>query len=306
MADAFLFFDLAIVSFLVFADFLIGKDKRKEIRDYVGYMWLKAEDVSNEEILSGTASILYRMYTIIFGISIRQFQFWVSGLVMTVVVFVITLHLVQQELSTTLPQVFEKWRVVQPQDGINAIIAPYRLRWWNEELDEDWISTTPLALFFALIINYYGISATRESLQALRSVCTFRQYGRLIGGSRALSWVLVLGILSVQQITSNQLLKDIIFRTAFSNASTVSIDIGLFAFSASVLIVAVVAMTPLFVHVLVTGLLVALKTAVPFLKNVSALICQRLYESEKGILTLIAAFVGAFAKLFQELTKLLH
>jgi hypothetical protein len=40
------------------------------------------------------------------------------------------------------------------------------------------------------------------------------------------------------------------------------------------------------------------------LNPITSLLLQRFYESKQGVLTIIAVFLGGFAKLIQELTKL--
>lgn len=78
---------------------------------------------------------------------------------------------------------------------------------------------------------------------------------------------------------------------------------GVFELLMCILIVLATAILPTVVHAVYAMYLVASKATGKILRGPVSVICLRLYESEKGILTQISIFLGVVAKVSQETLK---
>ena len=280
--DDFLFWDFIVVTMLVAVDWLLGEERRNSMRDTVGYWWIHAENIGYGELAAEDASIMRCMLVWLLG----NGWFTARRISSSILVGII--------LAITVGFVFV---VVTPSDRlavvpfvaillVTCIIAlPTAISCW---------------LSFSLTIIFLGWMVKRP-------VLWFYVFIVLID-IVALALILYLGG-SLTTISIGEYSPRLLNYTSSANEGWEDVfhdTIGVFALANRVLpVFVVVAAIPTVLHISYVLFLTFCKAFRRILGPVVGLLLKRLHESRQGVLTVIAAGCGVFAKLVQESAKYL-
>ena len=260
--DQFLFWDLVVVTALVTADWLLGPERRRAIRDRVTDYWVRVRGVSFRGLAVEDAARVRRWLVYLFG---------------------------------------ERWNDLRGLRNIAVYSASALFVVWSVLAlwhDEFWLaaaSAHEYRLYFALSLP---INVAADWLSIRLTVLIL---GRIAppnkpGVPRLTVWIfadLVAGAL-------------VAIATFWSIAELTLIAdphaLGLTALAAS-LIAAASTLLPSALLANLLTLMVASKLLRPLVQWPTALVLERLAESDKGTLTLVSVFLGVVAKLVQSAAK---
>ena len=264
--DKFLFWDLLCVTALVFTDFLIGKQGRLKIRDKVGWWWLTISESSYGLLLHNNAKSLLRFFQKHFGDRIISRKFFTKAITLSLLIYVSAILLLI---------------LLHLYDAVTSIYT--QLDWFRLP----YIIMVAEIVFFGTISYVLSLMVIIKLLQWMTLSVSFPKLIFIIILSFFLGYGSVLiGIGSISLI-------DTIF--------------GADGFDWGYLLLMILAslfvLLPSLLLLILAAFFTISKLIRPILQKPTALIFQRLYESDKGVLTLVSVAIGAIAKLIQEFFK---
>jgi len=274
--DDFLFWDAMIVVALILVDWLLGKERRRSIKERVGWWWLWLSELSFRGLIAEDARRILMLCQRIFGEKAtgakcigRSIAISLTLSAILVPAFVLGVFGPEWELPGA--------KFIKITAVAFATFAPF-----NALLD--WVSVVVTMHFLTLMSQ----SARVGRLLAL--ILADLVVAALLGGT----------VVAVGRVVETAV------KTALPPGSgfLAGLDHGI-AVAMVMIVVMFTSLLPTLIHMLVGLFFLLSKVIRPILQQPTALVLQRLYESERGILTLLAAGVGGLAKLLQEGTKYL-
>ena len=277
--DGFLLWDAIIIASLVFADWLLGNEQRKALKDKVGYWWLYLEEMSFSGLVAKDAGRVSRTFKRIFGArwwGVRRIG--LASLVSLIISFVFIMVEVPKLVCETMEN--SGFHLAEPS------MIPY-------------LTTGPLFRTSSVpnaIVGWASLSITIWLLTMMaRSVSPIR-----------------LGFLMITDIVIAALLVYVCYIVTIGLHLT-QIDpnfpelqgLQMQLIHESVFPITVIASLPTLIHLLVVIVFLGSKLFRPLLVKPVSLIMLRLYESPKGVLSQLAVGLGAVAKLLQQGMKYL-
>lgn len=265
--DVFFFVILVLIATLAFADFLLGKEGQKKVKERVGNWWIFLDDSTYAGLSATDASNLYSWFLKCLG-PITSLRFWLSACVGASVLLAITLFVL-----------FSLWTGSFIENAIDSFFLVF------EVLDD-----RGLNIFLANVI--------------FPVICFVITLGflRLLASTNSLLLLLLLTVCNVITVSVVSLLSIIIVQ---HHRTWDPFDFGNLFDQFIWLSGGITALLPILLHVFFASFLIVSKLLTPLLKRPVNLILLRLHESEKGTLSLVGIALGTLAKLMQEGLKLL-
>ena len=266
--DPFFFAIIVLVATLAFADFLLGQDGRRRVKEFVGEWWLYLEDSTYAGLGADDAAKIQFWVRRCLG-PIRSFRFWILAFVGACVLLVASFQVVSS-------LVFDESIIAGALETL--LLMPQLLVDLGAFL---FLANTLLPVISLVVtLGFLQLMASTSSIPIL--------FLLIVGDAVAALTIIVATVMIVQS-----------HRTwdAFDFGNVITQLIWL---SGGTLILA-----PTILHIALTMLFMLSKLMTPVLKNPINLVLLRLYESEKGVFSLIGVAVGTLAKLVQEGLKLM-
>ena len=278
--DRFLFLDAVAVALLLCADFLLGAQKRKIIKEKIGEWWVRVDDMSFAGLIAEDARVVRRALLAMFGS-----KWW--GLRCMILSLVISAALT---FGGT---------------GLAVDRAVTRLEAFPGELQAH---RNPLLVLIGTIFlvpnGFFGWLSLGMTMQFLRwmerSVASMRLLLLVVA-----DLVIVVACAMASLIAGLILafVVDIAGNRAIGQPFTAAV-VGLISFvailSRPLFRIALIASAwPALVHLLIAAAFWASKLFRPVIQRPVGLVLLRFHESKKGTLSLLAAGLGVVAKLVQ-------
>lgn len=266
--DPFFFAVLVLVATLAFADFLLGQEGRKRVKEHVGDWWIYLEDSSYAGLGADDAARIQDLARRCLG-PIRSFRFWVSAFVGACVLFPMSLQVVSSLMlgdpiiPGSLENLLEVHQVLVDR-GAFLFLA----------------NTLVPVISLVVTLGFLQLMASTSSLLLL--------FLLIVGDTVA---ALTISVATVMIVQSHRTWDVFDFGNVFDQ---------LIWLAGGMLTLA-----PTILHVVLVMLFMLSKLTTPILKKPVNLILLRLHESEKGVFSLIGVAVGTLAKLVQEGLKLM-
>lgn len=267
--DDFLFWNAALVAILVLADWLLGEEKRAAIREKMGYWWIYVQDLSYAGLTAEDARRVHTFLQRIFGAKWYKPRF-------TRLVFVISIVLT--------------WIVVLP-----AMVTHL-------------VAGNDVELGVSIII-FLVWSVTNAFLNWLSLAITFvllRHMSKTIKLSRLALFILLDAVIAISlAYASYRLVVKIVIPSNADHFFQIVLLLVMASVEKVPLFVAASAVGafPTLMHLGLAIVFLGSKLLRPVLQPPVSLVLLRFHESKKGVLTILAVFLGSSAKLVQEATK---
>jgi len=258
--DTFLFWDLVLVTVLVFTDWLLGEDNRARMRELCGLLWLHVNSLSFVGFTAKEAKALRRIARMVLGHRVLSLRFFACACslgflgrsALTCLIIVEDSQLAPIYVTVTLAGVFTDF-------------ASLAIALWLLGLMEKNVS---LFRLLGLII---------ADLVAAVALC-------LVGP--ILNAVISLSLLSRLDLPWDMALAYLFWGTSFC------------------VLMGVPSLMPTGAYLSLAILFLAAKCIRPFLQKPTELLLLRFYESDRGVLSLVAVALGVVAKLMQQFLKM--
>lgn len=296
--DAFLFWDAMIVASLIFFDFLIGEQGRGKIKDLVGWWWLLIEEKTYGGLAQKDAQAVLGFFEGCFSSKLISKRFFKQSAIWGLRIFLPVSALLYTVVAVQIAHEVQ----IEIEKGTDVIL----------DLDEKFYVGVCLSFILAAILTclMFAVSAM-FTIILLRYMSKITSFFRItmamvldlaIGLGLGAIFIAVIFTL-VRSIFVDlpsifQLIEDALSRTYHLQAIALRRFVEMLD-----LPVLIVSLLPSLVHVLIAVSFVFSKLSRPLLQKPTALILVRLYESDKGVLTLLAAAIGVMAKLAQQGAK---
>lgn len=268
--DRFFFGVVAFVAFLSFVDFLLGKTGREKIKELVGNWWVYLEDTTFAGLGAADAAWIRSWFEKRLG-PILSFRFWVRAWLGASVLLVVALF----GLSSLIDE-SDKSLVAAAVERLVTAIAI--------------LADSGVILFLAnTFVPVISLAVTQALLRLMAATNSLLLLFLLtIGDILAVLAIIVLTVIIVQ---SHRTIDPFNFGNVFDQMIWMSGGL--------------VSLLPIVLHTLLVTLFIVSKLTLPVFKKPVNLVLLRIYESDKGVLTLVGVALGALAKLCQEGIKLI-
>ena len=300
--DRFLLWDATAVAALFLFDFFIGKENRGRIRDTVGWWGLVIEDKPYAELILRLVRSCNTFLVRIFG-QIKTPRYWISvGIVAT---------LISVLLATIVYMIMIYWFKVKvepilernPDTNVVLTRIPVLLevarKLWEHAFRD--LTFRTLLYSFPLVAILCGclLVITTIIFDRLNNDPSVKNFVTYIVANLAI----IVGFFIIQSCTvyyASQLYITIVGGMRLEIIPHEQITRYLLVGSLPGVLVASI---PMVIFLLISILLFIMKVTVRWWKLALAIVLQRLYETDQGIISIIAAFVGGAAKLIQAWSK---
>ena len=282
--DGFLFWDALIVTSLIFADWIIGKERREAMRERVGEWWLYLDNSSYSGLVADDARTVRQFLQKMFGRSWlspafvqRTFIYSTAVAFLVLTAFQFYLLFLASSISSSASD-----DPVLLSEFAYAILVLVLL---------PVLMTMPAMITPNVISGWLSIGFTLFLLKKME---------------RSTSLAVLLGILICDVVAAClvTVVSFVLLSYALNGPSWgfyLSLP-GIFSFF-SVVAMAVTNSLPTLIHASLGILFILSKLVSPLLKKPTEILLIRFYESKKGVLTQLAIGLGALAKIVQEIVK---
>ncbi len=293
--DGFLFWDLFLVTFLIFADWLLGKEKRAAMRGKVGEWWLYLQDISFAGLVAEDAGKIRTFLEKLFGKRIFSFRRFAAS-----ILFGLSSLLVFGPLIKLL---FVLASGLLPHGQFELLLTIVAFYYYT-------LLVFPVGIILpTLFCIWASISVSIVFLRFMESSVSMRRLLLLIVLDLVSTLVLAVSTALVQQmlvfkIGLNDAIDTLVIRSfeiltlspdePMSPLAGIAYDLYI-----TMLVVVFTSLLPTLVHLSVTGIFVLSKWFRPILQKPVGILLLRFHESEKGVLTQLAVALGTIAKFVQ-------
>lgn len=291
--DGFLLFDAVFVTLLVFADWLLGQEKRVAMRERVGEWWIRVQDVSFTGLMAEDAGKIHARMEIVFGSGILSARrlLVTSGLILALTVMLIP--------AIQIAAVLILINFIPPPDT-TSFLDIVRL-FWDPRLtiDNPQIATT---IVVNILTGFISLAATMFFLQLMARGVSLIRLLVFIGAD--LVSILFLFLLNVM-ISFTSLIDSVgllIYSSVYGGAA---FFISILFLATVSLLAAIISILPSIFHLGVAASFMLSKIFRPLIQKPLELLLIRFHESPQGVLTQLAIGIGFGAKLLQAGAKFL-